>query len=413
MLVAVNGVELTYDENGNVLTYGDREYSWNTGRHLESITDGDNEYSYTYDENGIRTSKTVNGVTTYYNTSDGVILSQTDGTNTMYFQYDSFGIPLGFIYNDTQYLYMTNQMGDVISITDAQGNELVEYEYDEWGKLILTRADNQSNESIANINPIRYRGYYYDTETGYYYLQSRYYDPSICRFINADIYEIVNSAKNTNHIGLNLFVYCGNDAVNNADYNGAAYSPLKAKAYAEKWWNGTNSRYGRNPNGDCANFVSQCLYAGGLNKMTGTAKWGWHNYKITTVNLGRIIIGYDRSHAWAAAQNLYDWLRSTKHTSYTYVLKSIYDVDKVGKILYSKSTCAAAIFFTWPKRSNKGHAALSGQVVRYKNSYDVYYYAHTSNRNGKRYYGNKRKYYSLKDFLKSNKGAKIHVCILK
>ena len=159
---------------------------WQTAK---SITDGDNEYSYTYDENGIRTSKTVNGVTTYYNTSDGVILSQTDGTNIMYFQYDTNGTPLGFIYNGTQYLYMTNQMGDVISITDAQGNELAEYEYDEWGKLILTRADTQSNESIANINPIRYRGYYYDTETGYYYLQSRYYDLSICKFINADLPE--------------------------------------------------------------------------------------------------------------------------------------------------------------------------------------------------------------------------------
>ena len=73
----------------------------------------------------------------------------TEGTDTLYFQYDANGTPLGFIYNGTQYLYMTNQMGDVISITDAQGNELVEYEYDEWGKLILTRADNQSNESIA------------------------------------------------------------------------------------------------------------------------------------------------------------------------------------------------------------------------------------------------------------------------
>ena len=224
MLVAVNGVELTYDENGNVLTYGDREYNWNTGRHLESITDGDNEYSYTYDESGIRTSKTVNGVTTYYNTSDGVILSQTDGTNTMYFQCDTNGTPLGFIYNGTQYLYMTNQMGDVISITDAQGNELVEYEYDEWGKLILTRADNQLNESIANINPIRYRGYYYDAETEYYYLQSRYYDPSICRFINSDIPEIAGMSKGIS-AGTNLFAYCNNDSVNYSDISGQASNP--------------------------------------------------------------------------------------------------------------------------------------------------------------------------------------------
>ena len=229
LLVAVNGVELTYDENGNVLTYGDREYSWNTGRHLESITDGDNEYSYTYDESGIRTSKTVNGVTTYYNTSDGVILSQTDGTNTMYFQYDANGTPLGFIYNGTQYLYMTNQMGDVISITDAQGNELVEYEYDEWGKLILTRADTQSNESIANINPIRYRGYYYDTETGYYYLQSRYYDPSICRFINSDIPEIAGMSKGIS-AGANLFAYCNNEPINNNDPTGYL-SKINAAVY--------------------------------------------------------------------------------------------------------------------------------------------------------------------------------------
>ena len=227
LLVAVNGVELTYDENGNVLTYGDREYSWNTGRHLESITDGNNEYSYTYDESGIRTSKTVNGVTTYYNTSNGVILSQTDGTNTMYFQYDTNGTPLGFIYNGTQYLYMTNQMGDVISITDAQGNELAEYEYDEWGKLILTRAGNQSNESIANINPIRYRGYYYDTETGYYYLQSRYYDPSICKFINSDIPEIAGMSKGIS-AGTNLFAYCNNEPVNQKDPTGTVAIALGA-----------------------------------------------------------------------------------------------------------------------------------------------------------------------------------------
>lgn len=204
---------------------------WQTAK---SITDGDNEYSYTYDENGIRTSKTVNGITTYYNTSDGVILSQTDGTNTMYFQYDTNGTPLGFIYNGTQYLYMTNQMGDVISITDAQGNELVEYEYDEWGKLILTRADTQLNESIANINPIRYRGYYYDTETGYYYLQSRYYDLSICRFISSDNIKMLLFSQSI-FVGMNLFSYCNNSPTNNVDSQGAAAKKYhKVNLYTNK-----------------------------------------------------------------------------------------------------------------------------------------------------------------------------------
>ncbi len=111
-------------------------------------------------------------------------------------------------------------MGDVISITDAQGNELVEYEYDEWGKVIITIAENQSDEVIANINPIRYRGYYYDTETGYYYLQSRYYDPSICRFINADMPNIIGGYKNESIRSNNCFAYCINDPINFVDVSG-------------------------------------------------------------------------------------------------------------------------------------------------------------------------------------------------
>ena len=223
LLVSVNGVELTYDANGNVLTYGDREYTWNTGRNLASITDGDNTYSYTYDENGIRTSKTVNGVTTYYNTRNGVVISQSNGTDTMYFQYNSSGTPLGFILNGTQYFYLTNQMGDVIAVTESNGEILCEYVYDEWGKNIAVNyIDNPTEQqlAVANANPLRYRGYYYDSETGYYYLQSRYYDPSICRFINADIPEIAQLSKDFS-VGTNLFAYCNNNPINYSDHNGS------------------------------------------------------------------------------------------------------------------------------------------------------------------------------------------------
>ena len=212
-LISVNYVELTYDEIGNVLTYGDKEFTWNTGRNLERIVDGENEFSYTYDESGIRTSKTVNGVTTYYNTKNGVILSQTDGENTWYFQYDNNGLPLGFIYNSTQYFYMTNQMGDVIAITDTTGTIVGNYEYDAWGKVLT------ADSSIAQQNPLRYRGYYYDNETEYYYLQSRYYDSSICRFINADIPEIAQVSKGI-PAGTNLFSYCNNNPVNDSDPGG-------------------------------------------------------------------------------------------------------------------------------------------------------------------------------------------------
>lgn len=225
LLIAVNDVELTYDEVGNVLTYGDKEFTWNTGRNLESIVDGNNNYSYTYDENGIRTSKTVNGVTTYYNTRNGVIISQSDGTNTMYFQYDMNGAPIGFIYNGTQYFYMTNQMGDIIAITDSEGSVIIQYVYDEWGKLLNVYTINEDNAEqieVANANPLRYRGYYYDTETGYYYLLSRYYDASICRFINVDDLSFITINTPT---GINSYAYCDNNPINKSDNSGTASSP--------------------------------------------------------------------------------------------------------------------------------------------------------------------------------------------
>ena len=104
-------------------------------------------------------------------------------------------------------------MGDVLAITDTEGNIVGNYEYDAWGKVLTADTD------IAKQNPIRYRGYYYDNETGYYYLQSRYYDSNICRFINADIPEISQMSKNIS-VGDNLFAYCSNDSVNNSDPNG-------------------------------------------------------------------------------------------------------------------------------------------------------------------------------------------------
>ena len=138
----------------------------------------------------------------------------------MYFQYDTNGTPLGFIYNGTQYLYLTDQMGDVIAITDADGGIIAAYVYDAWGKLLNINyldEENSEHNKIVNANPLRYRGYYYDNETGYYYLQSRYYDPSICRFINADIF---CSTDNKTICDNNMFAYCDNNPTNKVDFIG-------------------------------------------------------------------------------------------------------------------------------------------------------------------------------------------------
>ena len=132
--------------------HGDRTFTWDKVRQLSSVSDTNLQVDYTYDDSGIRTSKTVNGVTTHYNTKDGVILAQSDGENTLYFQYDTSGNPFSFVWNDAQYFYVTNQMGDVMGITDGSGNLLVQYHYDAWGKLLsatLTDANNATQKQLA------------------------------------------------------------------------------------------------------------------------------------------------------------------------------------------------------------------------------------------------------------------------
>ena len=108
---------------------------------------------------------------------------------------------------------MLNQQGDVIRIIDKSGTAVAEYSYDAWGNLLV---DEDDLTDIGHVNPIRYRGYYYDTETGFYYLQSRYYDPSIGRFINADSF----ASTGQGFIGYNMFGYCNNNPVMNCDPTG-------------------------------------------------------------------------------------------------------------------------------------------------------------------------------------------------
>lgn len=215
-LVYYNNHHYNYDDYGNLISDGTHYFDWANGRQLVSVG---SDIAYTYDENGIRTTKEVDGTTTYFNTSDGVILSQSDDENTLIFQYDNGGLPVGFTWNGTQYYYLTNSSGDVLGICDTSGELLVEYTYDEWGKLIDLGISANADEELAEINPLRYRGYYYDEETGFYYLQSRYYNPEICRFISEDSY--TNTETGTS-LQYNMFAYCENDPVNYDDPTGEA-----------------------------------------------------------------------------------------------------------------------------------------------------------------------------------------------
>ena len=182
----------------------------------------DYQIDYTYDPDGIRTSKVVTNVdslgeTTYnYITMGGKVARQTWGSNVMDFIYDADGQPHAMVYNGTLYYYILNLQGDVIRIITSTGTTVAEYQYDVWGKPTVI-----SGTTVANANPLRYRGYYYDTETGFYYVSSRYYDPAIGRFINADDPSYL--AANGDFISYNLYAYCGNNPVTRTDINGNAW----------------------------------------------------------------------------------------------------------------------------------------------------------------------------------------------
>lgn len=213
LLTAYDGETITYDASGNPLSYynGTRwAFTWENGRSLATATNGTTNISYAYDAEGLRTAKVVNGVTHNYLYASGQLLRETYGSNTLDFFYDANGYPYALKYNGTTYYYITNLQGDVMYLIDANKNTVASYEYDPYGNIISTTG------TMAQINPLRYRGYYYDAELDMYYLQSRYYDPQICRFINADSY----ASTGAGIIGCNMFAYCNNNPVNMVDSTG-------------------------------------------------------------------------------------------------------------------------------------------------------------------------------------------------
>lgn len=221
LMTAINGVPLYHQELFSAYNMDDEDdyvlWCYDYSGNLEACYIGNDDYcEFQYDCNGIRTQKSGNAGTVNYETLNGVILSQNDGTNTICFHYND-NMPVGFTLNDTKYIYLTNLQGDVVGIADTQGNVLARYSYDEWGKLLSITANSDDNYALAELNPLRYRGYYYDNETGYYYLQSRYYNPEWGRFISYDDPEYASADTPASS---NLFVYCINNPLRYTDPSG-------------------------------------------------------------------------------------------------------------------------------------------------------------------------------------------------
>ena len=238
LLTKVGGTTISYDASGNPKNwYNGTTYTgltWKNGRQLAQITTGGRTSAYRYDADGIRTYKKVGSVAHEYRTLNGKVVYEKIGSGStakiMIFSYDAQGRPFAVKYSTNNggsyitYFYALNQQGDVVKIfrslpsRDSNGNlnGLTEavyatYTYDAWGNIL-----SQSG-SMASTNPLRYRGCYYDSETGFYYLQSRYYDPATRRFINADVY---SSTDSSDAISCNMFAYCGNNPTSRSDETG-------------------------------------------------------------------------------------------------------------------------------------------------------------------------------------------------
>ncbi len=226
----------TYDDLGNPLYYHNgygfgKNFTW-TGRQLTGMTQSGTTQSFTYNDEGIRTSKTVNGVTTtYYLSGSQIIAEETSGNLTVYI-YDASGSPIGMQYHGSSYAedvwdvfwYEKNLQGDIVAVYNDAGTKLVTYYYDAFGYCIVGY-DNNGSSTRAYYNPFRYRGYYYDKDLDLYYLNARYYDGRTGRFISPDNPKLINATPGA-LTDKNLYAYCDNNPVMRVDKDGEIWNIL-------------------------------------------------------------------------------------------------------------------------------------------------------------------------------------------
>ena len=219
LLTSVGNQPIFYDANGNPTNYRDHALTWEKGRQLKQF----GNYSYKYNNDGIRIEKVENCKTHKYILDGTNILKEIVTDNCCNcngyvneYLYDLDGTVCGLKHNETAYYFYKNLQGDVIAITNETGAVAARYSYDAWGKCKVE--SDTSGVGIANINPFRYRSYYYDSEIGMYYLQSRYYGPEVGRFINAD--NVENPVADGVILNWNSYAYCDNNPTNDTDISG-------------------------------------------------------------------------------------------------------------------------------------------------------------------------------------------------
>ena len=227
-LVKVGDKNIFYDAQGNPIKYLGHSLTWEKGRQLKSF-DG---YTYTYNANGIRTSKTVAGVKHDYTLDGTKILRECWNYDENTKEYRDVLIPLydnedsayGIIYNNTPFYFVKNLQGDVIEIVNKDAVAVARYSYDAWGVPIVEF--DSSECQIAVVNPFRYRSYYFDQEIELYYIASRYYDSENGRWLNCDS-ALMLFLGQEDTLSNSLFAYCENSPTDNIDFLGYAKINIK------------------------------------------------------------------------------------------------------------------------------------------------------------------------------------------
>ena len=231
-LLSWNGKSYAYDAGGNPTVLRGMALTWGEGRRLKRIAATAGEVTFAYDSDGKRVKKTSGNTETkyYYNgsTLSGLVRTTTGNTGTtkitVQFVYDAEGKPFLLRLNGkTDYFYLYNGLGDVVGLIDSSNKVVVRYQYNSWGKV--TSSEDTSGVSLATLNPFCYRKYVYDSETGLYCLGSRYYDPEVGRFVNADDTDVI-FAKPQELYHKNLYVYCYNNPVVRRDIQGYFWETL-------------------------------------------------------------------------------------------------------------------------------------------------------------------------------------------
>jgi len=212
-LVSYNDQAIEYDNMGNPTSYRGYTFGWR-GKQLTSASNGTNSLTFEYNEDGLRQRKTCNNITTDYYYNGSVLIGMQRGQSKFLFSYDAAGNAVSVKFNGTEYYYLRNAQGDIVKLIDANGTPVVEYTYDTWGKKVTTTGTLAG--TLGLFQPFRYRGYVYDWETGFYYLQSRYYDPTTGRFISADI--LLSTGQGV--LGHNAYAYCLDNPVRYKDSQG-------------------------------------------------------------------------------------------------------------------------------------------------------------------------------------------------